>query len=88
MHVHIDYTCCKKLKFKRLFKKVSYPILEIYYFIFLSLSILNKKVYYPTLTKHDFFLMNMKHIHQRASKSHVKKIKHSSSIYIVNFEMS
>jgi len=45
-------------------------------------------VFYPTLKKHNFFSYEHKVYLLKGFKSHIEKIKNSSIIYIVNFEMS
>ena len=45
-----------------------------------------QKVFYPTLKKHNFFSCEHRVYIPKGFKSHIEKIKHSSSIYIVNFE--
>jgi hypothetical protein len=41
------------------------------------------------MEKHNFFLVNIEYIYiLKDFKSHIAKIKFSSNIYIVNYEMS
>ena len=44
-----------------------------------------KRFFYPTLKKYNFFLVDIEYI-LKGFKSHIEKIKYSSSIYIANFE--
>ena len=47
-----------------------------------------QKIFYFTLKKYNFFSCKHKVYIIMSFKSHIKKIKHSSNIYIVNFDMS
>jgi hypothetical protein len=75
-------------KLKNYFKRFFYSILKRYYLILLSWSIYTKKVFYPTLQKHNFFSCEHRVYILMSLKFHIEKIKHSSSIYIVNWDMS
>jgi len=74
------------MKFKILFQKVFYPTLKRYYVIILSWSIEIKKVFLFYIEKTQFFSCEHRVDILKSFKSHIEKIKHSSSIYIVNFE--
>jgi hypothetical protein len=55
----------------------------------MKFKIFFQNILYPTLKKYNFFHVNVKYIYQKTSNLTLKKkIKHSFSIYIVNFEMS
>ena len=74
-------------KLKDYFKIVFLSYIEKILSYLIKLRQLKKKVFYPILRKYNFFSYEHRVYILMGFKSHIEKIKHSSSIYIVNFDL-
>jgi hypothetical protein len=75
------------IKFKRIFQNVFLFHIEKILFYSFKLKYLKNIYFYSTLKKHNFFSYEHRAYILNGFKFHFKKIKYSSSIYIVTFEM-